>query len=220
MKRNITERTIGDFREHLTSEEKTQNTVEKYLRDVRAFAAAQNGKPITKHTVIVYKQHLIGSGYAVRSVNSVLASLNSLFTFLGWHDCRVKALKVQRWVFCTQEKELTKAEYQRLCRAAQGRRNERLNLILQTICGTGIRVSELSFITVEAVKCGKAVVSLKGKTRTVFLVKPLQKKLLRYIKERRITSGAVFITRSGKPVDRTNIRREMKGLCEQAGVDP
>ncbi len=220
MERVITEKTIKDFSSHLKSEEKSQSTIEKYLRDVRAFAAAQNGEAVTKEAVIDYKQQLLEKGYAVRSVNSVLASLNSLFSLLGWHDCRVKALKLQRQVFCPEEKELTKAEYERLCRAAQSKHNERLNLILQTICGTGIRVSELQFITVEAVKSGEAVVSLKGKTRTVFLVKPLQKKLLRYIAVRKIQSGAVFITRTGKPMSRTNIWREMKGLCEEAGVNP
>lgn len=215
----LTNKEIQKFREYLREGEKSKNTLEKYIRDVSEFSKACEGE-ITKYTVIAYKRHLIDSGYAVRSVNSVLASLNSLFAFLGWGDCRVKALKVQRKVFCAEEKELTKAEYQRLCRAAQGRHNERLNLILQTICGTGIRVSELPFITVEAVKCGEAVVSLKGKTRTVFLVKHLQKKLLRYIKERKIISGAVFITRTGKPMSRTNIWREMKNLCQQAEVDP
>ena len=174
MERIITETTIQDFRAHLKSEEKSRNTVEKYLRDVRAFVAALNGGAVTKEAVIVYKQKLLDGGYAIRSVNSVLASLNSLFAFLGWHDCRVKALKVQREIFCSEEKELTKAEYERLCRAAQGKHNERLNLILQTICGTGIRVSELEFITVKAVKRGEAIVNCKGKTRTVFLVKSLQ----------------------------------------------
>lgn len=220
MERIITERTIQDFRAHLKSDEKSKNTVEKYLRDVRAFAAVQNGGAVTKDAVIAYKQNLLDGGYAIRSVNSILASLNSLFAFLGWHDCRAKTLKVQRQMFCPEEKELTKAEYERLCRAAQSKHNERLNLILQTICGTGIRVSELPFITVEAVKNGEAVVSLKGKTRTVFLVKPLQKKLLRYIAVQKITSGAVFVTRTGKPMSRTNIWREMKGLCEEAGVNP
>ena len=139
METAITERMISDFHTHLICEEKSKNTVEKYLRDVRAFAAVQNGEPVTKEAVIGYKQKLLENGYAIRSVNSVLASLNSLFVFLGWHDC-------------PEEKELTKVEYERLCRAAQSKHNERLNLILQTICGTGIRVSELPFITVEAVK--------------------------------------------------------------------
>ena len=220
MEKILTEKSVEDFVYFLRNEEKSRNTVEKYLRDVGAFAAAQNGEAVTKEAVMGYKQLLLEKGYAVRSVNSVLASLNSLFSLLGWHDCRVKALKLQRQVFCPEEKELTKAEYERLCRAAQSKHNERLNLILQTICGTGIRVSELQFITVEAVKNGEAVVSLKGKTRTVFLVKPLQKKLLRYIAVQKIQSGAVFITRTGKPMNRTNIWREMKGLCEEAGVNP
>ncbi len=176
----ITEKTMEAFQAHLKSEEKSKNTVEKYLRDVRAFAEyAKNfakDTEITKEIVINYKQHLLESGFAIRSVNSVLASLNSLFSFLGRYDCKVKTLKVQRQIFCPEERELTRAEYERLCRAAQNRHNERLNLILQTICGTGIRVSELRFITAEAVKSGEAVVSLKGKTRSVFLVKPLQKK--------------------------------------------
>ena len=220
MERIITEKIINNFSLHLKSEEKSRNTVEKYLRDVRVFAAVQNGRAVSKETVIGYKQQLLENGYAVRSVNSVVASLNSLFSFLGWYDCRVKALKLQRQIFCPEEKELTKTEYERLCQAAQSKHNERLYLILQTICGTGIRVSELPFITVDAVKSGEAVVSLKGKTRTVFLVKPLQKKLLRYISKQRIRSGAVFITRTGKPMSRTNIWREMKGLCEEAGVNP
>ena len=172
--RLLTNEKIRKFREYLREDEKSENTLKKYIRDVTAFSEVCGGK-ITKDTVIAYKQRLIDSGYAVRSINSMLASLNSLFSFLGWHDCRVKALKLQRQIFCPAEKELTRAEYERLCHAAQQQHNERLNLILQTICGTGIRVSELVFITAEAVKRGEAAVSLKGKTRTVFLVKPLQK---------------------------------------------
>ena len=144
----------------------------------------------------------------------------SLFAFLGWMDCMVKSIKLQRQIYCPEEKELTKAEYIRLVNTAKQKGNERLNLILQTICGTGIRVSELQFISVEAVKRGKAVVSLKGKTRTVFLVRELQKKLLRYVAEQHIKSGCIFITRSGRPISRTNIWREMKSLCVQAGVNP
>ena len=133
---------------------------------------------------------------------------------------KVKSLKLQQQVFCPEEKELTKGEYTRLCRAAVRKHNERLNLILQTICGTGIRVSELRFITVEAAKCGESVVRCKGKTRTVFIVRELRQKLLRYAAEQELKSGMIFITRTGKPVSRTNIWREMKALCEEANVNP
>lgn len=220
MERKITNEVMKCFREYLRKEEKSKNTVEKYLRDVTAFAVWLDGETVTKETTVAFKQYLLDSGYAVRSVNSMLASLNCLFSFLGWSDCKVKSLKIQRQVYCSEEKELTKAEYERLCRTAKEKHNERLNLILQTICGTGIRVSELSFITVEAVKKGEATVSLKGKTRTIFLVKERQKKLLRYIAEQGLQSGAVFVTRTGKPINRTTIWREMKALCKEANVNP
>lgn len=211
---------VERFQKYLTEEEKSNATVEKYIRDVRAFAAYTNGAEVTKEVVIGYKQHLLDESYAVRSINSMLASLNSLFSFLGWTELKVKALKLQQEVFCPEEKELSRAEYERLCLTAQKKKNERLSLILQTICSTGIRVSELAFITVEAVKNGKAVVSLKGKTRTVFLLKELQKKLLHYISGQKITAGCVFVTRTGKPLSRSSIWREMKGLCAEADVDP
>lgn len=218
--RILTSEAIDCFKKYLREEKKSENTIEKYLRDVRAFAAYLGGAVVIKETVIAYKNKLLSENYAVRSVNSMLASLNSLFSFLGWTDCKVKSIKLQRQIYCSEEKELTKAEYIRLVHTAKQKGNERLNLILQTICGTGIRVSELQFITVEAVKNGEAIVSLKGKTRSVFIVKELQKKLLRYAAEQNIQSGFIFITRTGKPMSRTNIWREMKGLCEQAGVNP
>jgi len=215
----ITSKEIERFRNYLREEEKSENTMEKYIRDVTAFSALCDGA-ITKDTVIAYKQSLIDGGYAVRSINSMLASINSLFSFLGWYELRVKSLKVQQQVFCPEEKELTREEYERLCRTAERKQNERLCLILQTICGTGIRVSELQFITVEAVRKGEATVSLKGKTRSVFIVRDLQKKLLRYLSEQKITTGAVFVTRTGKAMSRTNIWREMKNLCIEAEVNP
>lgn len=215
----LTSKEIERFRNYLREEEKSENTMEKYIRDVTAFSAFCDGT-ITKDTVIAYNQNLIDSGYAVRSINSMLASINSLFSFLGWYELRVKSLKVQQQVFCPEEKEMTKAEYERLCRTAERKQNERLCLILQTICGTGIRVSELQFITVEAVRKGEATVSLKGKTRSIFIVRDLQKKLLRYISEQHIMTGAIFITRTGKPLSRTNIWREMKNLCLEAEVNP
>ena len=220
MERILTNSKIQDFYTWLKSEERSENTVDKYIRDVTAFMGYLGGDTITKDAVIAYKNKLINENYAVRSINSMLASLNSLFTFLGWVDLKVKSIKLQRQIYCPEEKELTKAEYVRLVNAAKQKGNERLNLLIQTICGTGICVSELQFITVEAVKCGEATVSLKGKTRTVFIVKELKQKLLRYAREQKIESGAIFITRSGKPMSRTNIWREMKNLCTQAGVNP
>ena len=217
--RFLTAAEIAEFKDHLTLEERSAATTEKYIRDVSAFAAYAQKAEITKETVIDYKKRL-QERYAVRSINSMLASLNSFFAFLGWHDLKVKALKLQHQVYCPEEKELTRQEYTRLCRAAERRHNQRLCLILQTICGTGIRVSELRYITVEAAKHGEAVVNCKAKTRTVFLVKALRQKLLRYAAEQGIKSGMIFVTRTGKPVNRTNIWREMKSLCQEAGVNP
>ena len=217
--RIITAKAIAEFKEHLILEERSEITVEKYIRDVKAFAKYTQNSAITKETIIAYKKYL-QENYAVRSVNSMLASINSLFMFLGWHDLRVKSLKLQQQVFCPEQKELTKAEYARLCRTAERKHNERLNLILQTICGTGIRVSELQFITVEAVKQGEAVVNCKAKTRSVFIVKELKQKLLRYAAEQGIKNGMIFVTRTGKPISRTNIWREMKALCIEANVNP
>ena len=217
--RILTADIIEDFRKNLELQEKSTSTIEKYTRDVKAFSAYTENAAITKEKVIAYKKYL-RNNYAVRSVNSMLASINSLFSFLGWHDLRVKSLKLQQQVFCPEEKELTKAEYARLCRTAERKHNERLNLILQTICGTGIRVSELQYITVEAAKNGEAVVNCKAKTRSVFIVKELKQKLLRYAAEQNIKNGMIFVTRTGKPISRTNIWREMKALCEEANVNP
>lgn len=218
--KTLADKHIAEFAIYLKNEEKSKNTIEKYIRDVRAFAAYLGSVEITKETVIDYKNKLLSESYAARSINSMLAAINSLFSFLGWVDLKVKSIRLQRQVYCPEEKELTKAEYMRLVNTAKQKGNERLDLLLQTICATGIRVSELQYITVEAAKCGEAIVSLKGKTRSVFIIRQLQKKLLRYAAEHNISTGAIFITRGGKPMSRTNIWREMKNLCEQAGVNP
>lgn len=216
----LTKEIISDFADYLQAEEKSENTIEKYIRDVNAFEDYINGEKITKEAVIEYKKELLSRDYAVRSINSMLASVNSLFSFLGWHSLKVKPIKLQQQIYCSEEKELTKDEYIRLISSAKQKGNYRLNLIIQTICATGIRVSELRFITVEAVRCAEATVSLKGKTRCVFIVRNLQKKLLKYAKSQGIKSGSIFITRTGKPINRTNIWREMKSLCKQANVNP
>ena len=215
----LTANIFDEFKEYLVLQERSQATIEKYIRDSLIFAKFADNRELSKEVVIEYKKYL-QEKYAVRSVNSMLASINSLFLFLGRHELKVKSLKVQQQVFCSENNELTKDEYARLFKEAKCRHNERLNIILQTICGTGIRVGELQFITVEAVKQSEAVVSLKGKTRSIFIVKALKKKLLRYAAEQNIKTGAIFVTRTGKPINRTNIWREMKALCAEANVNP
>ena len=217
--RILTADIIENFRKNLELQEKSTSTIEKYIRDVKAFSVYAENAAITKEKVIAYKKYL-RNNYAVRSVNSMLASINSLFNSLEWHDLKVKSLKLQQQVFCSEDRELTKAEYARLCKTAKRKKNKRLNLILQTICGTGIRVSELQYITVEAAKQCEAVVNCKAKTRSVFIVKELKQKLLRYAAEQNIKSGIIFVTRTGKPISRTNIWREMKALCVEADVSP
>ena len=218
--RMLTNAMIHEFKMYLQREEKSENTIEKYMRDIRGFMEFIYDEEITKGIVIDYKNKLKSENYAVRSINSMLASLNSLFSFLGWSDCKAKSIKLQRQIYCPEEKELTKVEYIRLINTAKQKGNERLNLLIQTICSTGIRVSELQFITVESVKRGESVVSRKGKTRSVFIVKELKKKLLRYAAEQGISSGMIFVTRNGKALSRSNVWREMKSLCKEAGVNP
>lgn len=218
--RILTEGNILLFEQNMITEEKSNATIEKYIRDIKLFYNFADGRFVTKELVIEYKKTLIDKGYSTRSINSMLASINSLFSFLGWFDCRVKSLKIQQEIFRPEEKELSKAEYIKLVKTAQKKHNERLCLILQTICGTGIRVSELQYVTVEAVQQGSTKVSCKAKNRSIFIVKELRKKLLKYAKSKGITSGKIFITRTGKAIDRVTIWREMKKLCREAEVNP
>jgi len=213
----FTKHTIENYKNHLIEEEKSTVTIEKYIRDINTFAEWANGREITKALVLEYKNILIEQ-YAPASVNSVLSSLNGYFNYIERYDLKVKNLKVQRQIFCKSEKELTKAEYERLLKAAKSKKNERLYLIMQTICATGIRVSELKYIDVNAVNFGQAQVKLKGKIRMVILPRELCALLKKYIKEKNITSGSIFITRKGQPVDRHSIWKSMKQLCESAGV--
>lgn len=217
-KRIITNEILNNFKNNLLLQEKAIATIDKYVRDVKIFMNYVGDREINKEIVMNYKEYL-KNNKAVRSINSMLASINNLFNYLGWNDLKIKSLKIQQQIFCDEKKELTKEEYFRLCNAAKRNNNERLNLILQTICSTGIRVSELDYITVEAVKRGEAVVSLKGKTRTILIVNDLKKKLLSYATKKNIISGMIFITKTGKPLSRTNIWREMKAVCEDANVN-
>ncbi len=203
----------------LRQEERSAATIAKYLHDVGHFAAFAKNREVNKDTLLEYKQRL-GERYAVTSANSMIAATNAFLRFFGRHELCIKQFRVQRDAFCPQERELTRAEYLRLLEAARSRKNERLHLIIQTICGTGIRVSELCYITVAAVRRGEATVNCKGKRRRIFLVRELQRRLLRYAEGQGIREGAVFITKRGAPVSRYIIWKEMKGLCREAGVSP
>ena len=213
----ITKELIKNFRRYLIEEEKAAATVEKYIRDINVFADWLGEKELDKETVLIYKENLT-QNYAPASVNSVLSSLNSFFTFNEWYNLRVKNLKIQKQLFANKDNELTKEEYERLLTAAKSKGNEQLYFLMQTICSTGIRVSELCYITVESLKAQKAQINLKGKMRVVLLPKELCKMLLKYSKEQKVTSGSVFVSRNGKPLDRSNIWKMMKALCESAGV--
>ncbi len=217
--KKITNEHINNFRNYLITEEKSKATLEKYMRDIAAFFVWLAGGELDKITVIGYKEYLINSNYAPASVNSILSSLNSFFEFNEWHGLKVKMLKIQKQIFAEKNKELTKAEYERLLDAAKQKKNERLYYLMQTICSSGIRVSELSAITIEAVKARRANINCKGKMRVVILPKELCKMLTEYAKRQKITSGPVFVTKTGKPLDRSAIWKMMKALCESAGVD-
>ena len=217
--RRITDGLLNAFETRLKEDEKSNHTIEKYMRDVRCFQDFAGDRKIDKTLTIKYKAFL-EKGYAPASANSMIAALNSFLRFVGWEDCCIKQFKVQKKTYCSENDELTKAEYLSLVRAAEDEKNERLSLLIQTICGTGIRVSEVEYITVEAAKRGEAIVSCKGKTRTVFIVSALRKKLLSYAKKHGIETGMIFVTKNGKAMNRSNIWREMKNLCKQAGVSP
>ena len=212
----LTVNNIKEFADYLCREEKSAATQEKYLRDVRSFSVYADGREITKELVVAWKKKLVEIGYAVRSINSMLASINSLLDFLGLQNCKVKNIRLQRQTYCAEDKELNKAEYLRLLEASK--KNEQLNLVIQTICSTGIRVSELRYFTVEAVRRGEIVIDCKGKTRTILVPGKLKSILLNYAKRRGITEGTIFVTRTGKPLNRSNIWSAMKKLCESAGV--
>ncbi len=215
--RIITKEMLENYKLHLINEEKSVATIEKYVHDVTEFAEWLEAKELEKSTVLAYKAKLL-ERYAPTSVNAALSSLNSFFTYMERYDLRVKNLKIQKQIFAVEDKVLTKAEYERLLSAARNKKNERLYLLMQTICSTGTRVSEVRFITVEAVNRGIAEINCKGKHRRVFLPKQLCQILRRYIKEQKIKSGAVFVTRNGNPLDRSNIWSDMKKLCRAANV--
>lgn len=215
----ITPERIEKYAAYLRESERSGSTIRKYVHDLGALSEFLRGRPVSKGALLEWKEELVGQ-YAPASVNNKLAAINGFLAFCGLNELRLRKLKIQKSLFLSEEKELTKSEYVRLVRAAERAENERLSLVIQTICATGIRVSELRFITAEAVQTGRAEVANKGKRRTVFLPDKLRKLLKSYLQKQKITAGAVFVSKNGKPLDRSNIWRDMKKLCESAGVEP
>lgn len=215
--KKITIKSIQKFKKYLENEEKSSLTLEKYIRDVSGFMSWVNEENIDKGIVLKYKQVLMEK-YTPSTANSIISALNSFFIFKEWFDCKVKTIKMQKKIFADNEKELTKAEYERLLTVAKDKKNKNLYMLMQTICSTGIRVSELKFITVEAVKKKQATINCKGKMRVIIIPKQLCKMLSSYIKKKKILDGSVFISKNGNPLDRSNIWSDMKKLCKSARV--
>ena len=218
--RTLTPLQLQTYAQQLRLEEKRPATVEKYLRDLHAFSVWADGREINKELTAEWKAHLVEENYAPASVNAMLSALNSLLEFLGLKDCQVKFLKLQRRLFQDPDRELTKEDYQRLLDTARRLGRERLTLLVETIGATGIRVSEVRYITLEAVEQGKAEIALKGKIRTILLPGKLCRKLRKYAQKQKIASGAIFRTRSGRELGRRQIWAELKALCKHAGVEP
>ena len=216
----LTNGQLISFKQQLRSEEREQSTIEKYMREVKLFRTWLAGCPVTAETMAQWKNHLRDDDYKSETINSKLSALNRFFKFMRWPECRIKYLKIQRKLFRGTEKELTKEEYMRLLESAKSLGKARLSLLIETICATGIRVSEVRYITAEAIQAGRADISLKGKIRTILLPGKLCRKLQKYAKKQKITSGEIFLTRSGKGISRRQIWAEMKALCKKANVAP
>lgn len=215
----ITQSQMVAFEEYLRIEERTEHTISKYLHDVQAFCKWLDGSTVTKERVTQWKEYLFGVGRAAVTVNAALAALHSFFTFTGWQECRVKYLKIQRKVFRDASKDLTRDDFYKLVACANGKGDQRLALLMETICATGMRVSEVRYITVEAAQRGRADIWLKGKIRTILIPDKLARKLMKYAKKQKIACGEIFRTASGKCLCRKQIWSDMKKLCKQANVD-
>lgn len=214
----IAPKLLEEYEGYLVQAEREAGTIEKYLRDVKRFTEWLGNQPVTKETVANWKRELSTGGYRPTTINSMLSAVNSFFSFAGWRECKVKYLRIQRKLFCSQEKELSHKEYERLLNSAHDCGRERLALLMETICSTGIRVSEVQYITVEAAERQRTEVALKGKIRTILLPGKLCRKLLKYAKKKKITSGEIFLTRSGKGLSRRQIWSEMKALCARTEI--
>ena len=213
MERMIKEKDIVLYEMYLKNEEKSQNTILKYIRDIKRLKLYLNNKRINKEVLIAYKNNLIQDGYAISSVNSMIASINSYILFKNWNDLRLKSIRVQNKIFRREDKELTRNDYIRLINKTKEINNERLNLLIQTICATGIRVGEIKYITIEGIMQGEVTILSKGKNRSIFIVKKLRSKLLKYARKNKILKGPIFITKNGNVLNRSNIWRDLKKLC-------
>lgn len=216
----LTEQQIKEYGLYLCDQERSSGTIEKYIRDIMNFIRWIGHRDVSKELSRKWKAHLMEKGYAPVTINAMLSAVNGLFKFLGWEECCIKFLKIQRKVFRDSRRELNRNEYERLLSSARAKGKERLALLMETICATGIRVSEVKYITVEAVKRGKAEIMLKGKIRVILLPPKLCRKLEKFAKREKITSGIIFHTRSGKEISRRQIWAELKSLCKYAKVEP
>lgn len=215
----LTAERIAAYGRYLKQEERASATLEKYLRDVRAFALWMDGEAVTREAVTGWKERLLAERRAPSTVNAALSALNGLFRFLGWEGCRARFVKVQRRLFRDPARELTRPDYDRLITTARELGKERLALVMEAICATGVRVSELRYLTVEAVQRSRVEISLKGKVRVILIPTKLARKLLKYAKKNKTASGEIFLTGNGKSLSRRQIWAEMKRLCVQAGVE-
>ena len=216
----LSKETVKAYEDYLLAEERSRGTVAKYIRDTKRFIQWLNGGCVNKQKAMEWKDHLYKIGYAPITINSMLASLNGLFQFMGWNECRIKFYKIQRKMFRDSNKDLNRQEYERLVSAAKQQGKNQIALLMETICATGIRVSEISYITAEAVYRGQAEIILKGKIRTIMFPGKLRKKLFRYMKNQKIKAGKLFLTRNGKQISRGQIWKEMKQLSRIAKVEP
>lgn len=217
--RFITKQTMDRFYEYLIEEERSSGTIEKYIRDVQLLQSWLGSAPVTKENAARWKQELLQSGRAPSTVNSMLAAANTYFRFMGWDELKLKSIRLQRRFFRENERELTKAEYQLLMETAKKRGDERLALLMETICATGIRVSEVPYITTDAIKKGRARISMKGKLRTILIPAQLCRKLRKYATKHRIGRGEIFLTKNGARLERKQIWAQMKALCKYAGIE-
>lgn len=218
-KTDVTTEQIAFFERYLRQEERSAATIEKYLREIGKFSMWLGGRELSKDLVAQWKSHLLEQGYHPSTINGKLTALDRFLAHCGRKDCQVKHLKVQRRLFRESSRDLTKGEYGQLIAAADARGKERLALLIETICATGIRVSEVCYITLEAAECGRTEISLKGKIRTILLPGKLCRKLQKYAQKNKIASGALFCTKSGRSLSRKQIWAEMKGICAAAGVE-